>query len=592
MRFESTDRAALQRAALGVIPCDFALHNIRFVNVFTGETYPAVVYVYDGFICHVDHFCAQPQPDRASRLIDGHEHYLIPGFIDAHVHIESSMCTPRNFARAVLPHGTTTVITDPHEIANVLGEDGVRYMLESSEDLPMRQLVDIPSCVPSVPGMENAGAAFDADTIHRLATLPRVAGLAEVMDFIGVATADDRMSSIVAAAEKHGLYLQGHLPASDPRLISAYLIGGPETCHETTRGEDALTKMRSGMFVDARQSSIAQDLPALVPAIQPLRYLDRMTICSDDKEADDILRVGHMDDALRKAVALGMDSVDAVRCATLNPAREAHLEHLGAIAPGYVADMLLVDNLIDFNVAAVYYGGKLVVEKGQLVADISAGTFAAEQQNTMQAPQLRLDDFILRAPEGSGDTVEINALAYPDSNGILTECAVEHVPVVDGNVDLSACDGLCHAIVINRYGLSNVAHGLVRNFGLQRGANGSTVSHDCHNLTIVYKDPSSGFAAYQALCASGGGMCCVEDGNVTLLPLPVAGLMSREPCEVVAAQIETLKAALRRVGMRQPNPMMRIPTLALPVIPRVRFSDMGLIDVMQKQFLPLFPTTY
>lgn len=590
MRVPYKDLAALQNAAMGVTKCDLAIQNIKFVNLFTGERYPAVVYVKDGFVCHVDHFCNEADHDKVTEIIDGNGDFLIPGFVDAHAHIESSMCTPRNYARAVLPHGTTTVIIDPHEIANVLGEEGVRYMSDAGDDLPMRQLIDIPSCVPAVPGLETAGAEFDADTVTRLSKLPRVVGLAEVMDFVGAATGDARMTSIIQAARDAGLYIQGHIPADDPRLLSSYLIGGPTTCHETRVGADAVLKLRSGMFVDARQSSISQDLPEIVPAVSEMRYLDRLSLCTDDREADDIIAIGHMDDVVRKAIQYGLDPVDAIRSATFNPAREARLENIGAIAPGYVADMLLISHLAgDFKVRAVFFGGRMVASEGKLVLPIEDMSFAIEQRNTMNLPELTVDDFRIPAPDPGAAAVRVNVLSYPSPEILLTEVVEQEIPVTDGALDVSGMDDINYVIIINRYGKNNITRGLIRNFGLKQGANGSTVSHDCHNLAIVYADLNDAFKAYEALRDCGGGMCCVQDGQVTLLPLPLAGLMSLEPCAAVAANIQQLKEALWTAGMPQPNPMMRITTMALPVIPKAQYSDLGLVDVLKKEFIPIFP---
>lgn len=589
MRVPYKDLAALQNAAMGLVKSDLAIQNVKYVNVFTGEVYPAVVYVKDGFVCHVDHFCNEADRGKVTEIFDGNGNYLIPGFVDAHVHIESSMCTPRNFARAVIPHGSTTVITDPHEVANVLGEEGVRYMVECSEDLPMRQLINVPSCVPAVPGLETGGAEFDAAAVDRLAKLPRVVGLAEVMDFIGVATGDPRMTSIIQAARDNGLYIQGHLPADDPRLISSYLIGGPSTCHETRIGADAALKLRSGMFVDARESSISQDLAEIVPAIKEMRYHDRLCLCNDDKEADDIIALGHLDEVVRRAISTGMDPVDAIRSATFNTAREAKLENIGAVAPGYTADMLLVSGFKDLQVEAVFYGGRLVASEGRLVVDIPEKVFDVETRNTMDLPTLTQEDFRIQAPTGSGDTAKVNVLCYPDPSVLFTEYIAEDIPVKDGALDISGMADINYVIIINRYGKPNITRGLVRNFGLKEGANGSTVSHDCHNLAIVFTDADDAFKAYEALRDSGGGMCCVKNGQVTLLPLPVAGLMSRKPCGEVAADIKTLKDALWAAGMPQPNPMMRIATMALIVIPNAQYSDLGLVDVLKKEFIPIFP---
>ena len=588
MKLYPKDRRALLEAAMGRRPCDLAVENVRFVNVFTGEIYPAVVYVLDGFVAYVEEG-GRADPALAHQVVDGQGAYLTPGFVDPHIHIESAMLTPRAFAAAVVPHGTTTVVTDPHEIANVLGEQAVVYMHDAAEDLPMRQLVDIPSCVPAVPGLENSGAEFDAGTVHRLAKLPRVTGLAEVMDFLAVAQGEQRMLDMLDAAQQEGLYVQGHVPVSDKRLLSAYAIGGPTTCHETREGEDAVSKLRLGLRIDARESSIAKDVEKIYSQVRCLRYLDRVSLCTDDREAHDILENGHMDNALRKAVACGMDGVDALRCATLHPALESGLSNLGAVAPGYAADFLLLEDLKDFRVRAVYYGGRLVARDGVLTQEITPKTFALEQMDTMRVPPLKREDFEIAAPVEQG-VVKVNVLHFAELEKSNTTRCVEEIPVRDGKLDLSQQPDLCYVKIVNRHGKGTVCSGVTRGFGLKEGAFASTVSHDSHNLCVVYRDADSAYEACRALVACRGGMCCAMPGRQTVtLPLPVAGLMSTLPCGELARQVGEMKQALRRAGMPQSNPLVRIVTMALPVIPEAKYTDLGLVDVYAKKVLPLFP---
>ncbi len=589
MKIASKNKKELLEAALGRIPCDLAVSGAQYVNLFTGEVYPATVYVHQGFVAHVEAFQPEADPKLAKEVVNAYGKYLIPGFIDAHIHIESSMLTPRNFARAAVPRGTTTVVTDPHEIGNVFGEEAIVYMHDSGCDLPMHQYIDIPSCVPAVPGLETAGAVLDADAVDRLAKLPNVIGLAEVMDFIGVVEYDDRITDIIRVAEKNGLYLQGHLPINDPRLISAYLIGGPNTCHETRNTDEAINKMRAGITVDARESSITHNMADILAGIGNYKYHDTLCFCTDDREADDILYVGHMDEVVRQAVKNGMDGVDAVKCATLNTAREIHMENMGAIAPGYVADMLLVDDLVDFKVDSVFFGGKLVAKEGKLIAEISEKSYPIESRNSMNVPSLTLDDFKLRSPV-SGNTVKINVLTYTSAELSYTNAVTEELPVKEGFVNISGDPELCYAMIINRYGTGSIAFGIVRNFGLKMGANGSTVSHDCHNLSIVFKDAASGFAVYETLTACKGGMACANAGKITgVLELTVGGLMSDLRPEELAVQSNAMKKALNDLGLPQKNPLLRIATMALPVIPTAKFSDLGLVDVMNRKLIPIFP---
>ena len=590
MKIQPKDKRALMAAALGKTGCDLAVKNTQYVNLFTGEIYPATVFVHQGFVVHVENKNLEEGLEKATRVVDAGGRYLVPGLIDAHMHIESSMLTPPNFAAAVVPRGVTAVITDPHEIGNVLGEEAVVYMHEAGRGLPMHQFINIPSCVPSVPGLEEGGATFDAAVIDRLAKLENVIGLAEVMDFVGVINGEDRMMDIIETAEKNGLYLQGHLPGGFGRVVSAYLIGGPVTCHETTQPGEALDKLRAGMYVDARDSSIAKNVATIWQDIKDLPWRDRLCLCTDDREADDILDAGQLDDVLRHIIQLGMDPLEALRAATIHTAQAAHLENMGAVAPGYTADFLLLDDLASFQVDTVFFAGTEVAKGGKLLAEIPQRSFAIEQKNTMNVPQLSQQDFNLRAPAGCGDSVQVNVLTYTSDTLSITTCVTETVPVKDGFVDISADPDLFYAMIVNRYGTGNYTFGLVRGFGAKRGADGSTVSHDCHNLSIVFKDAASGYAVYRELVGCGGGFAAAIDGDIiATLPLAVGGLMSAVGCKETAARSLAMKKALHELGLSMENPLLRIATLALPVIPEAKFSDLGLVDVLGKKLLPIFP---
>ncbi len=586
---EDRNTRELMAAAMGRVPCDMAVKNIQFVNVFTGEVYPAVVYIHQGIIVHVEDEEPEKEPENVRQVLDGEGRYMLPGLIDAHIHIESSLMTPGRFASVVIPRGVTTVITDPHEIGNVYGEEGVRYMHDAGLDLPMHMFIDIPSCVPSVPGVESSGAVFDASVVDSLAALPHVIGLAEVMDFIGVVNGNERIMSMIEAARRNGLYLQGHLPAGKGRMISAYCIGGPHTCHETSLPGEARAKLRAGMYVDARESSICRNMGTIWEDTKDMPWRDRLTLCTDDREADDILAGGQLDFVLRKAVSLGMPPVEAVRNATIHTAQAAGLEDLGALAPGYEADFLLADSLEDLSVHAVYVHGREVARDGAMLTPIQIEPCELESRNSVHAPELTVQDLRLKAPAGCGDTVMVNVLHYTGSTSYTTALPMR-LQVRDGYVDIAEDDSLCYALVANRYGTGSYTLGIVQNFGLKEGADGSTISHDCHNLTLVFKDPESGAAVYSALQKVGGGICAARDGKVTaLLPLPVAGLMSTEPAEETAKKATQMKEALRSLGLAFENPLLRIATLALPVVPEAKFSDLGLVDVQTQTMLPIFP---
>ncbi|MBR5520800.1 MAG: adenine deaminase [Oscillospiraceae bacterium] len=585
MKYFPKDKKALMMAALGRIPADLAITNANLVNVFTGEVYKANVFVYDGFIAHVE--TEDFETVNAKEVIDAQGQYLTPGLIDPHVHIESSMMIPRNFAKAVIPHGTTMVITDPHEIANVYGIRAVEYMNAQTEGLPMKMYIDIPSCVPAVPGLENAGATFIAEDIRKMLALSNIIGLAEVMDFIGVANADDRMMDILKVFEDDGRYIQGHAPGLTGRMLSSYRIGGPTTCHETRSDWEVKPKMRSGMYVDARSSSIAKNIPEIIKGLDGVKFYDRLTFCTDDREVDEIIADGHMNDVLRDAVKCGFDPITAIKSATINAAEAAKFENYGAIAPGYVADMLLMPSLEEIKPSYVFTDGKVVAKDGVLLADIPTIHFDLEEENSVNAPDFTVEDFKLKYE--NGDKATLNVMEYLDYNGSSSVCTQITLPVKDSIVDISGDESLHYAIVINRYGNGTYTKGIVKNFGEINAAWGTTVSHDSHNISIVYKNAEDAMAVYECLKKTGGGQALAENGKVLAnVVLNVGGLMSNKPNDELAVEVQNMKKALNAAGLKLKNPMLRIVTLALPVIPKVKFSDMGLVDVLQQKFIPIF----
>lgn len=595
MKIKTKNRRDLVEAALGKRPCDLVIINTKIINVFTGEIYKGDVGIYDGFIAHIQCNPDEEENQFEKRLTGTHYcdakgRYLLPGFIDAHAHIESTMMTPRNLAQAIIPYGTTTMVTDPHEIANVCGMEGVIYMHECSSDLPMRQLILVPSCVPAVPGLENSGAEFSKNEVKSLLDLDRVIGLAEVMDFIGVINNDERMTSIIEAVDERNMFIEGHAPNLSGRELSAYLCAGPNSDHESTAPAEARRKIRAGMFVDARESSITKNVEAIIDGIKNFRYLDNLTLCTDDREPEDIIRNGHMNDVVRKAIYCGVHPVDAIRSATFNVAREIGAKDLGAVAPGFIADLILVDDLKDMNPYAVFYEGKLAAKNGKLIEEIETINFDLEKRNTVIIEKLTLESFVIKTPIDEGK-VNTRVIKYSDFNSADTEFVFEELPVINGCLDISFDDDLKYVVVINRHpGHNTIGYGIVRNFGTKYGAVGSTVSHDCHNLIVVYDNPKNGFAAAMKVLENGGGLSCAAEGIIKgSLALPIAGLMSKKSCVELAEESTEMKNALRNLGLTQSeNPLLRIATLALPVIPKAKMSDLGIVDVLEQKIVPLF----
>lgn len=593
MRINPNHPQALIQAAQGQIAVDLLVQNVRIVNLFTGEIAPGAVGIFDGMIAFVDfepeNLHRETLTYQAKQIIDGEGQYLIPGFIDAHLHIESTMMTPRHFSAAVLPWGTTTVVIDPHEIGNVLGAEGVQYMAQSVSDLPIRYYVLAPSCVPALPGMESSGADFYATDIQQLTHSEGIFGIGEVMDFHGVLNNDQRMVDILNQANQQHQYIQGHAPGMFGRRLNAYLCSGPTNDHESRSGQEAKDKMRLGMYVDARESSASQNVRDIVEAVKEFRYHDLLCLCTDDRETSDILESGHMNYVVKTAIEAGLDPITAIRCATLHTARDLGVRNLGAVAPGYVADLQLLESLTDPKPSLVISQGQIVAKHNQLVASFAAKVSPVEQRNTVdKVPPLSESDLTIVAPIHNG-TVKVNVMHYLKPNGSLTEWRPTDIEVIDGQLQLP--EGHMFAVVQNRYGLSEQRTlAVVSGFGLREGAIASTVSHDSHNLTAIFDTPANALVAIHQVIEQRGGIASSAKEQVTAnVPLPVAGLMSLESCDVVAEQSENMKAVLREQGLTQaPNPTMRISTMALPVIPKAKLSDKGLIDVANHCFVPLF----
>lgn len=581
-------RKELVEVALGKRAADTVLKNGSLINVFSGEIYKANIYIYDKYIANVVE-CNLDTITLGKNIIDIDGKFVSPGFIDSHVHVESSHLTPVNFARAILPKGTTTIIADPHEIANVLGVDGVTYMIENSKDVPMNQYYLIPSCVPSVVGLENAGAEFDDIEIEKMLDLPRILGLGEVMDFVGVINQSDRMTKIVETAIKKGMFVQGHAPELIGNELSAYICGGPISCHETRDGRHAPDKIRRGMYVDARESSISKNISSIVENIKHMKSPRNLTLCTDDREPRDILEVGHINDCVRVAVKAGLDPIEAIRATTLNTAQEYKLDKIGAIAPGYFADIVVLDNLVDFNVLKTFWQGKLIAENDSLVVEINSPKLDIEYLNSVYVGELSESDFKIKSPIQNGE-IEIEVLSYLTKERSITDRKTMLVKAKDGFIDISENSNLNFVAIVNRHNLNNnIALAVVENFYLKEGGVGTTYSHDSHNLTIVFNKPNEALAITKKIKELGGGIVTSENGEITgILPFPIAGMLSDQPAEILAKEISQMNTILRKMGIESASPITRPSTLALIVIPNAKMSDLGLIDVKEQKVINLF----
>ncbi len=587
---EIRDRRRVMDAALGRIACDLTIAGVQIVNVLTGEIYAAEVDIIDGVIARVreeGETAALP----SAQTYDGGGRYLLPGFIDTHMHVESTMMLPRHMARAIVPWGTTTVCTDPHEIANVLGEEGVAFMLEDAKRAALRQYILAPSCVPAVPALESAGASLDSTAVGRILDMPGVVGIAEVMDYMGVVNGTERMTAIVEEGRKRGMFLQGHAPMAAGGVLAAYRIGGPASDHESGTAGEVREKLRCGMRVNLRASSIVDGLDTLTRGLEGLRWLDLVSICTDDVHAKDLLNKGHVGAIVQRLIAGGMDPLIAVKLCTLNAALEYGFDDLGAIAPGYMADMQLVDQIDGGRPYAVFIRGQLAAMEGRYVAQDDSAAADVRPTNTMHVTAVNTPD-AFRLPAGIQEgAVEVLVLARTGI-GLCRGGEWVTLPVQDGYVSLDDRPDLQFVASVNRYGLNRKTIAVTRDFALTEGAIATTVSHDCHNLTVVYRDAESAFACLSALRQTGGGICAAKNGRCfDVLPLPVAGLMSTEPCETLAPAIDRIEKSMQSLCAK-PVSLLDIAVYSLPVIPGLVVTDLGVVDTIPMRILaPVRPVS-
>ena len=577
------DRKRLIAAAMGKIPCDLTVKNVQFVNVFTGEIYPAEVDVIDGWVARV-RYPEEPQELESKETVDGEGHYLIPGFLDAHVHIESSMMIPEQFGRAVVPWGTTTVCTDPHEIANVLGIDGVKFMLENGRKSLLRQFVLAPSCVPAVPGLEYSGAEFGAEEIGGILDMDGVVGIAEIMDYVGVYSGSERMYDITEKGLEKRTFLQGHAPLLMGKELSAYAAAGIESDHESETAEEIREKLRRGMHINLRASSLVNHMDQLAEGICQIPYHDFISVCTDDVHAGDLLTLGHVNKVVRYGIEHGMDPVDVIRMATLNAAREYGFKDLGALAPGYAADMQLVKDLDGGRPERVWIGGKLAAEKGAYVGADREEPLSFP--NTMNVGWIQsAEDFSLTVEHTENGMVPVNVIVPLDASNVLRKVERQELPVRDHRVCLDGREDLAFVCVCNRHGRKNKTVAVIQNFGLKEGAVGTTVSHDSHNVVMVYRKEEDALALLRELEQTGGGLCVVKDGKVTgSVALPVAGLMSVKSCPEVAGEFEEYRKAFYQVCGEE-TPLLSCAIMSLTALPGIVVTDCGLVDGEKQEFV-------
>ena len=557
-----TELQKLLAVARGDRPADIRLTNGRVVNVLTDEVEETDVVLAGRWIAGVG-------PDyEASATVDLAGRFLLPGFIDAHVHIESSLATPPEFARAVVPRGTTTVVSDPHEIANVHGLEGIHYMLAASAGLPLTVFVMASSCVPAT-HMGTAGAVLGAEELASL-DHPRVLGLAELMNYPGAIHGAPEVLEKLAAFG--GRVVDGHAPGVTGKALNAYVAAGPRSDHECTTAGEAEEKLRRGLWVFFREATNARNLLALLPALSP-RSRRRIALCTDDRQPPDLLETGGIDHMLRMLVASGVDPVEAIGLATLNPAEYFGLHDRGAVAPGRRADLVVVPSLDDLRAECVYSGGRLVAEGGEALWPRANGS-PSPPAPSMAVRDAALD-FSIRARPGQVRVIR----AIPDQ--IVTDTALATPATAGGEVVADTDRDLLKIAVVERHsGSGRVGLGLVTGIGIRRGAIAGTVAHDHHNIVVIGTDDGSMRTAVRAVVALRGGLAVVDGERVLAsLALPVGGLMSEAPIEEIRVSLNEVVEAARRLGSPLHDPLMTMSFLALEVIPKLKITDLGLVDV-------------
>ena len=553
-------------AAAGREPADLVLKNATFVNVFSNELSTMDIAVAEGLIVGMGSYQGRSEVDCTGKII-------LPGFLDAHIHLESSLVSPTEFVKAVLPHGTTTVVTDPHEIANVMGTDGIEYMLQATEDLPVDVRFMLPSCVPATP-LDESGAILDYRAIDSFYDHPRVQGLAEMMNFVGAINGDEQTVEKIVAAQAHHKKIDGHAPDLQGNDLNAYIAAGVYSDHECHDVKDAIAKLERGQFIMIREGTAARNLEALMPLLTG-KYADRCMFCTDDKHPNDLLEKGHIDYIVKKAISLGADPITAVKVACHNAARYFLLNNRGGISPGYLADFVIIDNFQNFNIEQVYKKGVLMVDHGEIqdFPSPEIEPYLVERAHkTFHVAALTAEDFAEKRPRGIIGMVD----------GEITTVDAGYSDRIDVEYDV-----LKIAVVERHKNTHHIGIGYIQGYGLKSGAVATSISHDSHNIIVVGTSEADMAAAVNRVVELNGGIVVWDGGQpVAEVPLAIAGIMSDEPLVTVNEKLETAKDAAHKLGVNPGiDPFMTLSFMALPVIPSLRITTRGVFDVTTQSYV-------
>lgn len=570
----------LVNSARGKIPFDTAIENGLLINVYTGEIHPATIGIIDGMISYIseDH-----RKVEAKEYIDAKGKYIMPGMIDSHMHIESSMVTPASFAQAVLPRGTTSVVADPHEIGNVLGVEGVKMMLDASKNLPLKVYTMVPSTMPSLPGFETPGAETTPAEVEAILDLSEdVLGLGEVMDFHGVVDLDKNLTDVIKTAKARGVMVEGHDPVLLDRDLQAFIAAGVDSNHTKVGPQKMRTNLRSGVAQQLQQRDVSQEMIAMLGTIPDL---SNFSIVTDDVTADHLTHWGHLDYVVRQCIKKGLDPIKAVQSCTIAPARRMRLYDRGGIGPGRVADIVFLSSLEDFIIDTVFVGGKIVAQGGELKVEIPQSPFPKKAYETIKLKKVTPDDFSVKTKLENG-TARVNVVCL---NGTTSYTTLEEakLPIEEGKLKVTGTN-YTFMSVFERHGINeNKFTGVLKDFTIT-GAVATTYAHDSHNM-VCYGDNEEDMAiAVNYLIENGGGLVAVQNKEVIgSVSLPIAGLLSEKDVAEISQETNTFAKTVEKMGLVHEMPIMVITILALVVSPTVKISDMGLVDVNNKQFLDL-----